>query len=109
MLNLCLGRDIKLAFFKKIDTQITRAIMNIMRKMKRFTWDQRKALSDFANMITAAWFTAGVIAPTFAISRRQTRIMKYMIEWNFQNTYYFAAIVTSLVVIAFALIFGRRK
>lgn len=32
-----------------------------------------------------------------------------MIEWNFENTYFFAAIVTSLFLIAMYFLFGGRK
>jgi hypothetical protein len=33
--------------------------------MKRYKASQLKALSDFANMLAAAWFTAGIISPFF--------------------------------------------
>lgn len=32
-----------------------------------------------------------------------------MIEWNFANTYFFAAIVSSLFLIVFWFLFMRRK
>jgi len=32
-----------------------------------------------------------------------------MIEWNFANTFYFAAIVSSLVLLAIWLFFLRKK
>ena len=37
------------------------------------------------------------------------RRSQIMIEWNVENTYYFAAIVTSLFVIISYLILYRRK
>lgn len=33
--------------------------------MKKLNQAQLKALSDFANTVAAAWFTAGVISPFF--------------------------------------------
>lgn len=32
-----------------------------------------------------------------------------MIEWNFENTYFFAAIMTSLFFIAIYFLFGKKK
>ena len=36
-----------------------------MERKDRLSRDQRKALSQFAGTLAAAWFTAGFIAPVF--------------------------------------------
>ena len=45
--------------------------------MKTFSPIQRKALSDFANTIAAAWFTAGVISPFFTNSEMPLAVLKF--------------------------------
>ncbi len=39
--------------------------MLLLGLMKELTEPQLKALSDFANTVAAAWFSAGVISPFF--------------------------------------------
>lgn len=38
----------------------------MIESMEQLKPAQLKALSDFANMVAAAWFSAGVISPFFA-------------------------------------------
>ncbi len=37
----------------------------IIKKVKKLSSSQLKGLSEFANKIAAAWFTAGIISPFF--------------------------------------------
>jgi len=54
---------------------------------------QLKSLSEFANTVAAAWFTAGVISPFFTKPK----------------SFFFAAIVTSLFLIAMYFMFKKKK
>mgnify|MGYP001612806397 CR=1 FL=1 len=40
---------------------------------------QRKALSDFADMIAAAWFTAGIISPFFTKPKSAGEIIIFLL------------------------------
>ena len=52
----------------------------MMISMHRLSWDQRKSLSDVANMMAVAWFTAGVIAPIFAPPQTPEYMIAYIIQ-----------------------------
>jgi len=41
--------------------------------------NQRKALSDFANTIAAAWFTAGIISPLFTKPKSPAELLTFVI------------------------------
>lgn len=67
--------------------------------MKRFTWDQRKSLSEFANMVAAAWFTAGVITPFFTKPKTTIELLFLFVS----------GIVMTSVMLYFSLFFLERK
>ncbi len=46
--------------------------------MKRLSVNQRKALSDFANTVAAAWFTAGVISPFFTKPKSLIELLSFV-------------------------------
>jgi len=47
-----------------------------MRKLKPA---QLKALSDFANTVAAAWFTAGIISPFFSKPTSGVETLKFLL------------------------------
>lgn len=47
--------------------------------MKKLAPVQRKALSEFANTIAAAWFTAGVISPFFTKPKSLLELISFIV------------------------------
>ncbi len=64
--------------------------------MKKLTPAQRKALSDFANMIAAAWFTAGIISPFFNKPKSNLELI-YFVSVGIVMT--FVALYSSLSIV----------
>lgn len=50
----------------------------MIKKMKRFSWDQKKAIADFAITVAAASFTAGVITPFFTKVQSFAELLSYL-------------------------------
>ncbi|PJE67453.1 hypothetical protein COU95_02405 [Candidatus Shapirobacteria bacterium CG10_big_fil_rev_8_21_14_0_10_40_9] len=46
--------------------------------MRELNQGQLKALSEFANMIAAAWFSAGVISPFFTKPESFSEVLKFL-------------------------------
>ncbi|MDI6731553.1 MAG: hypothetical protein QME05_03090 [Candidatus Margulisbacteria bacterium] len=47
--------------------------------MEKLNPSQLKAFSEFMNMIAAAWFTSGVIAPLFAHPNSFIELLSYIV------------------------------
>lgn len=47
--------------------------------MEKLTFAQRKSLSEFANTVAAAWFTAGIISPFFTKPKSLQELLSFVI------------------------------